>query len=255
MNNQALYRSWNEPKKSGGTRLIEAPREDLKAIQRRIADLLQRTSPPDFLFSPVKRRSYVDNALAHLGAREVRLLDVNDYFGSCRAKSVYRFFEHHLRCSPDVAYMLTGLTTRDGRLPQGSPCSPILSFYSCYEMWLAVADLVRAAGCRITIYVDDVTISGETVPETLIWAVKQVLRKHGLTHSRSKERRHINRAAEITGIIVGRGTACVPHRHYRKLLDARTAIVGASDDKEKETAVARARSLEMQIQALATRCP
>ena len=39
-----LYRSWEEPKRSGGTRPIDAPREKLKFIQKRINErILQRT--------------------------------------------------------------------------------------------------------------------------------------------------------------------------------------------------------------------
>ena len=37
-----LYFEFPKVKKSGGTRLISAPREDLKNIQKRVADLLHR---------------------------------------------------------------------------------------------------------------------------------------------------------------------------------------------------------------------
>jgi hypothetical protein len=233
--------------------LIEAPREDLKAIQRRIADLLQRVSPPEFLFSPVKGRSYIDNAAAHVGASEVSLLDIVDYFGKCRAQSVYDFFLRRMKCSPDVAYMLAGLTTRDGHLPQGSPCSPVLSFYSCLPMWEEIGEIVRNAGCKITIYVDDLTISGECVSGSMLWEIKATLRKYGFTHNRKKERKHVNKAAEVTGLMVARSKFCVPHRHHRKLLDARQEVVSAGDDDARDRAAARARSLEYQIQALARR--
>lgn len=245
-----LYRQWNEPKKSGGTRLIEAPRADLKAIQRRIADLLQRVAPPEFLFSPVKGRSYVDNAVAHAGAREVRLLDIVDYFGRCTAQSVFDFFRSRMRCAPDVAFTLTSLTTRNGHLPQGSPCSPILSFYSCFAMWEQIAALVRAADCRITVYVDDITISGLVVPEDMVWRVKQILRRNGHEHSRPKERRLSHRPAEVTGLIVGEAQLCVPHRHYRKLLDARSDALTAEKPEDRSRASARAKSLEVQVQMI-----
>jgi hypothetical protein len=130
-----LYKTWREEKASGGFREIEAPREDLKGIQRRIADLLQRVIAPSYLFSPVRGRSYIDNALTHIGATEIRLLDIVNYFGNCTSASVYDFFKYGLKCAPDVAWILTGLTTRGGHLPQGSPCSPILSFFSCQKMW------------------------------------------------------------------------------------------------------------------------
>jgi hypothetical protein len=76
-----LYLAFQKPKKNGGgMRDIEAPRHDLKRLQKRIAELLQRIAPPDYLFAPVGGRSYVDNAGRHLGARAFRLLDLQDFF-------------------------------------------------------------------------------------------------------------------------------------------------------------------------------
>ena len=63
-----LYFEFEKSKSSGGIRKISAPRDDLKAVQRRIANLLMRIAPPDYLFAPVAGRSYVDNAAQHLGA-------------------------------------------------------------------------------------------------------------------------------------------------------------------------------------------
>ena len=82
------YFQFTKPKPSGGIREISAPRDDLKAVQARIADLLRRIAPPDYLFAPVARRSYVDNAAAHLGAHSIRLLDIEDFFPSCTANLV-----------------------------------------------------------------------------------------------------------------------------------------------------------------------
>ena len=55
-----FYFSFQKQKKSGGYREINAPRDDLKSIQSRIANLLSRIAPPDFLFAPVAGRSYVN---------------------------------------------------------------------------------------------------------------------------------------------------------------------------------------------------
>lgn len=247
-NDPTLYRVWNEPKSRGGFRTIEAPRADLKALQRRIADLLQRVLPPDYLYSPVKRRSYIDNAAAHQNAKEIRLLDISDYFGNCTAAAVYGFFHNQLKCQPHVAWLLTGLATREGHLPQGSPCSPILSFYSCSQMWAKIAAAVHAAGCKITIYVDDITVSGSFVPEELIWRIKQILHTYGHSHQRSKERRRFDKSAEITGIMVGPDQFSVPHRHYKKLKAAREDAHRAVNEDERAASSARARSLEAQIQ-------
>jgi Reverse transcriptase (RNA-dependent DNA polymerase) len=115
-------------------RPIDIPDIGLKAIQSRISKLLSRISPPDWLFSPVKGRSYVDNAARHKGAKAFWLLDIADYFPSCTANKVAHFFRRKLECSEDVTAILVHLTTWQNCLPQGSPCSPILAYFSNLDM-------------------------------------------------------------------------------------------------------------------------
>ena len=131
-----------------------------------------------------------------------------------------------------------------------SPCSPILSFYCCKPMWEKIAAAAREAGCLLTVYVDDITISGRAIPETLVWRIKQILHSYGHGYARKKERQHRNRAAEVTGIMVDNKKVSVPHRHFKKMQQARLGARLASDEREKTTLHARARSLEGQIQNL-----
>ena len=198
----ARYKCWDEPKKHGGTRRIEAPYDNLKKVQRRISDLLLRICPPEYLMAPVKRRSYVDNAAKHRGARAFCLLDIEDFFPSCSDKKVYWFFNKRMRCAPHVAALLTKLVTYQGHLPQGSPASPIMSYLAYSDMWDEIDTIVRSAACSLTIYADDITISGKTIPGQSVWRVKKTLHRHGHRYSRKKERHLIDKPADITGVIV-----------------------------------------------------
>ena len=130
-----LYFDFPKKKKGSGFRSISAPCPALKTVQKRIAILLQRITPPDYLFAPVSGRSYVDNAARHLGANSIRSLDIQDFFPSCTANRVIWFFRKRMGCSPDVAALIRGIVTRHGSLPQGSPCSPILAFLCYLDMW------------------------------------------------------------------------------------------------------------------------
>jgi hypothetical protein len=69
------YTTWPmKDKRSGKTRIIQQPRGGLRPIHAYVSQALSRISPPDFLFCPVKRRSYVSNAAQHAGAKEIRTL-------------------------------------------------------------------------------------------------------------------------------------------------------------------------------------
>lgn len=221
---QDLYYHFKKPKSSGEFRKISAPREDLKAIQRRIADLLQRIAPPDFLFAPVAGRSYVDNAAAHLGARSIRLLDIENFFPSCTANKVIWFFRKRMECSRDVAAILRGIVTQDSSLPQGSPCSSILAYLCYVDMWEEISSAVADAGCTLSVYADDLTISGANVPEALIWKIKKQLYRHGHRYNVSKERSKHLRPAEITGVILRRDRLYAPNRIHKGLRDVRAKL-------------------------------
>jgi hypothetical protein len=202
-------------------RPIDIPDAGLKAIQSRIASLLGRITPPDWLFSPVKGRSYVDNADRHRGSRAFWLLDIADYFPSCTANSVAHFFRCKLECSPDVTAILVHLTTWHRCLPQGSPCSPILAYFSKLDMWQEVEQLVSMADLKHSVYADDITISGPIVPKKVIWEIKQAVHKHGLEIKADKELSLIDSPATITGVIVDGDQTKLPNKQLKRLFELR----------------------------------
>lgn len=247
-----LYKDFQKPKKNGrGTRTVSAPRADLKAIQSRISDLLMRIMPPDWLFSPVKGRSYVDNARPHANAASLRLLDIEDFFPSCTGNKVVWFFKERMECSPDVAVILKGIVTKDNALPQGSPCSPILAYLCYIDMWEEIECLVSEAGCALSVYADDLTISGEKVPEKMIWGIKQILKKHGHRYHAGKERKKWHKPAEVTGVIVrGDGLLLVPNRQHQAIAKIRKKLSSRCRIEERVTLQAQLLGRESQMKQI-----
>lgn len=229
----SLYDSFEQPKSKGGFRKIDAPRQDLKRIQSRIAQLLQKITPPDYLFAPVKGRSYVDNAKQHVGASSIRLLDLDDFFPKCTSNKISWFFGKKMKCPPDVTAILRGLVCFNDALPQGSPCSPILAYLSYEDMWDKVYSLVNNEGARLSIYADDITISGDNVPERMVWEVKRTLYKHGHSISKDKERSSRLKPTEITGVIVRNGTLNPPNRSLERLSTIKRALTKSKDPVER----------------------
>ena len=246
---QDPYFQFKKPKPSGGFREISAPRRDLKTVQARIASLLQRIAPPDYLFAPVSGRSYVDNAAMHMGADSVRLLDIDDFFPNCTANKVIWFFHKRMQCSRDVAAIIRGVVTRKDSLPQGSPCSPILAYLCYVDMWEEVSHIVENADCTLSVYVDDLTISGKIIPEAAIWEIKKVLRRHGHRCKAGKERNKHRRPAEITGVILrpDDDRLHAPNRQHKKLHDLRRELGKARSDRDIADLTAKVRGREAQM--------
>ena len=186
-----------------------------------------RIEPPDFLFCPVKGRSYVTNAALHAGAREIRTLDVAKYFPSTPRYRVYWFFHTVMQCSPDVAAILAKLLTADGHLATGSTVSPILSFYAFHDMWHTIARIAREAGCKISVYMDDVTLSGDRVAEHVMWAIRQQVHSRQLVYH--KERHFRGGVGEVTGVVVRDSAIRLPNRQRKKLYDLKTALMVEED--------------------------
>jgi len=227
-----LYHQFKKQKKDGGHRLISAPRHDLKIIQKRIANLLQRIAPPDYLFAPVSGRSYVDNAAIHQGSKYFRLLDIENFFQNCSDNKVIWFFHRRMGCSPDVSAIIKALVTHNGSLPQGSPCSPILAYLTYVDMWEEVAGIVSGVDCTFSVYADDLTISGRLIPERTVWEIKKVIRRHGHSICVTKERRKIMKA-EITGVIVRPDGLYTPHRQHKKRHELKDQYTNTKSSKEK----------------------
>jgi Reverse transcriptase (RNA-dependent DNA polymerase) len=211
-----LYSHFPVAKKDGSPRMVDNPRDELKRVQRRIAKFLARILPPDILFCPVKGRSYIDNARQHRGHRIIHSLDVQKYFPSTRSQRVYWFFHSVMLCPPDVAAVLTKIACCEGHLPTGSPLSPILAYYAHVDIWEKVARIAKANGCAVSIWIDDITVSGTKVPKAVMWDIKQAIHGGGLRYH--KEKRAVDRRAEVTGVVILRdGQLVVPNRQRRKL--------------------------------------
>lgn len=213
------YREWDQEKKNGGVRHIEAPPYDLMRVQARIADLLSRIEPPDYLFNPAKGRSYVGNAGRHIKSIHFHLLDIANFYPSCTGNRVAWFFGTKMCCPPDVTAILTQLAVREGRLPQGSPCSSYLAFYAYLDMWEQIDDLVKKEACIHSVYADDITISGKQVPGKLVFAIKATVAKYGFSLKKDKEASVYMNPADITGVIVRDGKLLLPNRQHKLLHD------------------------------------
>jgi len=146
-------------------------------------------------------------------------MSLSDFRGV--AHSVARFFGQEMMCSPDVVAILVKLTTHKECLPQGSPCSPILAYYANGPMWREIFDLTKKYGCTLSVYADDITISGNTVHKKLIWEIKMCVRKHGHKLKKDKEVSLIHKPADITGVIVRDGRTFLPNRQLKKLAELR----------------------------------
>lgn len=164
------YRSFTIPKRSGGIRQINAPSPDLMLLQRRLSDLLQECAreineaekwDDQFAHGFKKGRSIITNASKHLKRRYVLNVDLQDFFGTINFGRVRGFFinDKHFALNPAVATILAQIACHENALPQGSPCSPVISNLIGHILDVHLCKLASQNGCTYSRYADDITFS------------------------------------------------------------------------------------------------
>jgi Reverse transcriptase (RNA-dependent DNA polymerase) len=156
------YDRWYEQKRSGGRRLIEHPVQSLKKVQQRINWLLQRLRLSRVFHGSYSCTSILSNAEPHASVSWFLTFDLANYYKTIRPSKVYDGLRS-LHAAPDVARSITRLTTTHGRVPQGAPTSPMIAAIAMLTLARRLNTLCSRLNSALTIYGDNVCISGPRV--------------------------------------------------------------------------------------------
>ena len=164
------YIEFTIPKKTGGVRKIKAPTPQLRKLQKHLASFLNRCY--EEIFSKKikldslshgfrKKHSITTNAAKHKKRRHVFNIDLQDFFPSINFGRVRGFFikNAHFQLHPKVATVIAQIACHDNELPQGSPCSPVISNLIGHLLDIRMVNLAKRAKCTYTRYADDLTFS------------------------------------------------------------------------------------------------
>jgi RNA-directed DNA polymerase len=181
---QHYHYSWRQ-KRHGSRRLIESPKQNLKAIQRSLLEhILNPIRPHSAAHGFCVGRSLRSFAAPHVGQDFVLAMDLEAFFASVslpRVRAVYRAIGY-----PDsVSSMLAALSTNvppeslwrtsgtvdssskerwlydRPHLPQGAPTSPALANLCTRQLDCRLSGLASWAGASYSRYADDLVFSGD----------------------------------------------------------------------------------------------
>lgn len=224
---QSHYHYTWRKKRTGGVRLIESPKRELRMIQRKILrDLLDRVPVSIAAHGFAKRRSIRTHAAIHAKPAILLRFDLRDFYASVTFNRVVAIFRS-LGYSREAALWLSRLTTaatptnltspnedpsaawryRRRHLPQGAPTSPALANLSAYYLDQRLTGLAKSFQARYSRYADDLTFSGDESLDTklrlFIQLVELVIRAERFHSNREKRqvlRRHQRQI--VTGVVV-----------------------------------------------------
>jgi hypothetical protein len=171
-------------KRDGSARLIEAPKQRLKSIQRFLLRKVINSIPAHEAAHGFRsRRSIKTFAAPHVRREVVLKLDLRDFFPSLTRARVLAIFLT-AGYPESVAELLAGLCTnstpasvlgnapvqqtfhsralyRQPHLPQGAPASPALANLCAFRLDCRLAGIARSARAAYTRYADDLLFSGD----------------------------------------------------------------------------------------------
>lgn len=213
------YKQFKIKKKSGGFRLITAPRnQSFMLLLRYVNEIFKAVyTPSDYAMGFTEERSVVTNADMHKGHNYVFNIDLKDFFPSIHQARVWKRLQlKPLLFKLPIANVVAGLCSmkekmEDGSvryvLPQGAPTSPIITNMICDNLDRRLAGLAKRFGVVYSRYADDITFSsmhnvyhssGEFVKE-----LRRIVESQGFIMNEDKTRlQKKGSRQEVTGIIV-----------------------------------------------------
>jgi hypothetical protein len=239
-------------------RLIEPPSEELKRIQRNLKNYLSEISVPYNVFSGVKGRSYVNNSRYHSGNKYLFKMDITGFFPSIARDRVYRFFYNTMKTSPDVAEVLTNMTTVNleisnikdshqiysfledkgintyNHLISGAPTSQILSYLVNIDMFTEIQILSDKNNIAFTIYVDDLVFSSnKKISNSFKYKINKIVKKNSYCISRAKTKCYSRCYPKlVTGVIIkSNGILTIKNSLHKNIYNEFSTLKNNSNNK------------------------
>lgn len=161
------YKSFEIPKKRGGSRHISAPHGYLKFIQKKLASTLydcenyKTVRVCNISHGFEKDKSIITNALVHRNKKYVLNIDLKDFFDSFHFGRVRGFFNKDKKFSfpIEIATIIAQLTCFNGVLPQGASTSPVITNLMCKIFDFRILKIAKKYKVDYTRYADDLTFS------------------------------------------------------------------------------------------------
>ena len=220
------------PKRGGGGRLIEAPRQRLKAVQAQLlTGLLNAVPVHEACHGFVTGRSVLTHALQHTQQAVLLHFDLKNFFNSISAAQVVAVF-CTLGYPSGVAQQLAALCTvstpepviermrddgwldwhqaqclRSPHLAQGAPSSPMLANLCAFRLDLRLDGLADTLGARYSRYADDLVISGPAplaaaAPRIAAWVGRIALEEGYALNHRKTRLATPAQAQRVCGVVV-----------------------------------------------------
>jgi len=229
-NNVEQYWKPGKPieKSDGTTRETNDALNSLKVIHERIKNrILKKVLFPKYLHGGIadknSPRSIYSNASQHIGSKVLICEDVKSFFPSTDALNVYHVWKYFFNFAPDIAKILTMLTTYKNELPQGWKASGYIANLIFWDSEYKVVKLMEGNNFKYTRFVDDIIVSSNrniSVDKKglIIKSIINMLAEKGYKLKRSKHQ-IVTRNSQmfINGLLINSGKISIPKKERKAI--------------------------------------
>ena len=259
---QPHYVTFAIPKRSGGKRLIMAPKRRLKLIQRKLLELLVGKLPASEQAHAFRRgRSIRTGAEPHVGKTFVLKFDLKDFFPSvtfARVRGLLVAYGYGFPVATTLAVLMTEAVRQpvevDGQVfhvpvgtrhcVQGAPTSPGICNALVLRLDHRLAGLANKRGLAYTRYADDLSFSGEMSRELanqIRKIISRIIEEEGFYLNTDKTRLMGQGTRQaVTGVVVNQviGVSRQERRRVRAMIHNLQHEPGGSLDSEIKNSLA-----------------
>ena len=184
----------------------------LKKIQTQIkVRILEKVRFPDYLQGGIKGRDYINNAKLHCGAKILITEDVKNFFPTVDSEIVRKMWQFFFKFTPEIANLLTKLTTYEGFVPQGAETSSHIANIIFWDLEPKLAETLKLRGLTYSRFIDDTNVSSKSrVSPSEVRKIKSeiysMFRKKGLERNAKKSKIMTkNKAMIVNGLPINSG--------------------------------------------------
>jgi len=216
-NKELYYLSYPIKKRSGKSRWLDAPQEELKDFQEAfLHKFLYKFKPHPAAVGFVTKKHVADGAKKHLDNNVLLTIDVLNFFGSIHEQKVIKLIsflfstyvnrDHSFVFDQKDVPLIASLLTFKGSLPQGAPSSPALSNLYCLRLDKNLTNFAKKNGLTYTRYADDSAFSHKNKTEDIGRFIPDIEKffnaeSMGLNKKKTKVRRPHKRMV-VTGVVI-----------------------------------------------------
>lgn len=163
----------------------------LKIIHSKLRNCFNQLDTPDYLFSGVKKKSYIDNAKYHKDSKSFYIVDISKFYPSISKIKIYENLISSFNQSRNVADAISNIITiqfEENRfLVTGSPLSQIVAYFINKPMFDKIQKISKIYDIKFTVYVDDLTFSSKmNIPSKFKHEISNIIKYYKYSYSIEK---------------------------------------------------------------------